>query len=58
MLKRGTKRVGSRSLVHYLIKWAGYPDSDNTWEPLSNLSVGAKMLVDAYNAKLRIERRK
>ncbi len=21
----------------YLIKWAGYPDSDNTWEPRSHL---------------------
>jgi hypothetical protein len=21
----------------YLVKWAGYPDSDNTWEPLRNL---------------------
>eukprot|EP00741_Cyanophora_paradoxa_P020903 tig00021318_g20179.t1 len=21
----------------YLVKWAGYPDSDNTWEPVKNL---------------------
>jgi len=22
----------------YLVKWTGYPDSQNTWEPVSNLS--------------------
>ena len=23
--------------VEYLIKWEGYPDSENTWEPQANL---------------------
>lgn len=27
-----------RGQVQYLIKWEGYPDSENTWEPLCNLN--------------------
>ena len=23
--------------IEYLVKWKGYPDSNNTWEPVSNL---------------------
>lgn len=26
-----------RGNVKYLVKWAGYPDSENTWEPFPNL---------------------
>ena len=38
---RVEKLVGKRTRrkkVEYLVKWAGYPDSDNTWEPLENIS--------------------
>jgi hypothetical protein len=27
-----------RGTLHYLIKWEGYPDSENTWEPVKNLN--------------------
>ena len=29
------------------------PDEDDSWEPISHLSAGAKKLVSAFNAMLR-----
>jgi hypothetical protein len=31
----GKRRV--RNSWHYLVKWTGYDDFDNTWEPLANV---------------------
>lgn len=28
---------GENTQVAYLVKWRGYPDADNTWEPIDNL---------------------
>ena len=30
------KRITKDNLVQYLIKWEGYPDSENTWESAEN----------------------
>jgi len=30
-----SKRMGHR--LQYLIKWKGFPDSENSWEPLANI---------------------
>ena len=34
----------------YKIKWKGYPKSQNTWEPVNNLS-NVKDMIDEYNQK-------
>src|SRR5882757_1664625 len=39
--------------LQYLIKWKGYPHSDNTWEPVQNLH--ADVLVKAYHRKHPLE---
>jgi Chromo (CHRromatin Organisation MOdifier) domain len=45
-----------RCKLQYLIKWKGYPVSDNTWEPADNLQ--APLLVKEYHeAHLREDKR-
>ena len=41
---------GRRKRFEWRVKWVGYPDSENTWEPLENL-VGAADLLKNYRAK-------
>lgn len=40
---------GTASRRQYLVKWLGYPTSDNSWEPPSNLS-NSKEILDEYKA--------
>ena len=35
--------------MHFLVKWKGYPTSDNSWEPRENLHVDR--LIVEYNKK-------
>jgi len=38
--------------VFYLVRWEGYPDSENTWEPLENLITDYDWLVNQYHERL------
>ncbi|XP_022653781.1 chromobox protein homolog 1-like isoform X2 [Varroa jacobsoni] len=38
--------------VYYLLKWKGYPDSDNTWEPADNLE-DCRDLIRDFEEKLK-----
>jgi hypothetical protein len=40
------RRTRRNQVTEYLVKWKGYPTSDNTWEPLSNLGNASEALSE------------
>ncbi len=50
---RSHRRQGRGKQLQYLIKWLGYPESDNTWEPAENLQT--PVLLKEYYRQVPVE---
>lgn len=55
MIENGEFHV-SRVQVEYYIKFKGYPDSDNLWEPINSLN--CPRLIREFEESLKINRRR
>jgi len=42
--------------IQYLVKWLGYPDSKNSWEPASNLKNSPDLVVMFHKCYLKMPR--
>ena len=50
------KQMGRGCRTHYLIKWKGYPTSDNSWEPEKNIN--ADELIAKFKQSFRPKKTK
>jgi len=50
---RSHRRWGCRKTLQYLIKWKGYPESDNTWEDANQIH--APILIKLYHRTNALE---
>src|SRR5216684_3356048 len=47
------RHTGRARTLQYLIKWIGYPEADNTWEPADQIH--APQLIKAYHRRYPLE---
>src|SRR5258707_5197385 len=47
------RRTGRARTLQYLVKWIGYPEVDNTWEPADQIH--APQLIKAYHRQYPLE---
>lgn len=48
---KGVREVDSG--LEYYVKWKGYPDTENTWEPEENLNCAEA--IEKYYREIRIQ---
>ena len=54
-IERILERKKSGNSFQYLIKWQGYPDEDNSWEPKANiLGKAAKQMMQEIDRKSKL----
>jgi len=51
-VERILEKKGTGKRLRYLVKWIGWPEEDNTWEPVDNLT-NAKDLITAFEETLK-----
>ncbi|ETW75306.1 hypothetical protein HETIRDRAFT_243116, partial [Heterobasidion irregulare TC 32-1] len=44
----GARRFGRWKTLQYLIKWRGYPESDNSWESADNVTNAKEAVAEFY----------
>jgi hypothetical protein len=55
LIGKRTKKTRAAPRVEYLIKWKGYTEHDNTWEPETNLT-NAQDLIKEFESSRRGQR--
>jgi hypothetical protein len=56
ILEKVTQRKSVRNTFHYLVKWKGYSDKDNSWITRKMaVTPTAKQLLNDFDAKLRLD---
>ena len=56
LMGKKMKQIGQGHKTHYLVKWKGYPTSDNSWEPEKNLN--ANELIAEFKWSFRPKKTK
>ena len=51
------KRKKKNGIIEYLVKWEGYADYENTWEPVSGLAL-AQDVIQEYEHSLSVGKKK
>ena len=51
IIDKRIRRIGRASRIEYLVKWKGYNNYENTWEPLTNLT-RAQRLVQEFEERV------